>query len=243
MPRTSRAVVPSRRYVRRAPAPTGPPRVARRFNRRRTFRRRPFIRAPLQTYDKMLVRLRFSLNAGAGHDITSTSGAVVDWVYRASDCYDPYAGAGGAQPRGFDQYMAFYRHGVVIHSRVVANFAYSESATVKYPFKCFVILSDSNTALANVANIAENSKCSMKTLTHGEDKATVTFTYSPKKFFSISKPLSEQDLYFSSSSSPTEGSAFHIGGYSPTGSTEEGYVTGFIDYTCVLIHPINPSAS
>lgn len=155
----------------------------------------------------MLVKMRFSLNAGLGHAIASSSGAVVDWTYRANDCYDPYAGAGGNQPRNFDQLMALYRHGVCVKSTIVADFFLNEKVATMYSMKCGVTLTDSSTAFGAAAHqdISEQTRSRAVILpAQGGQVKRVIFSYTPKSFFSVKDAQDEEDLYFTSGASPTE---------------------------------------
>ncbi len=69
---------------------------------------------------RMQTRLRFSdqlvLDAGA-------AGAVASFVYQANSIFDPQLGAGGHQPRGFDQYMAMWTNYGVVRSKITVHFA------------------------------------------------------------------------------------------------------------------------
>lgn len=197
----------------------------------------------------MLAKMRFSLNSGLGHSITSSSGAVVDWTYRANDCYDPYAGAGGNQPRNFDQLMALYRHGVVVKSTIVLDFFINEntsSSATMYTVKCGVLLNDSATALgaASHADIAEHPRARSIILAPGSGgPKRVIWSYTPKSFFSIKDAQDEEDLYFSSGASPSEQAVYHVFGWAVDSQTQEAFVTGYIDYTVLMIHPLEPSQS
>lgn len=191
-----------------------------------------------------LVKMRFSINSGTGRALTSTAGSIAAWVYRAGDCYDPYQGAGGGQPRNFDQYMAMYRHGIVLKSKITLEFFYSESAAVKYPMKVGVLLSDSSTTPANVNDLAEFPRVRSVIMAPGSGRSKkVTFTYTPNSFFSVKDCQDNTDLYFSTGSSPEENALYHIFGHAYDGNTEEAYCTGHIDYTVLFLHPLLPSAS
>jgi hypothetical protein len=63
--------------------------------------------------------LRYSSNTGI---LTSTSGAVATYVFRANDCFDPDFTGTGHQPMGFDQMMVFYNHFCVRKARIKCTF-------------------------------------------------------------------------------------------------------------------------
>lgn len=237
----------------------------RRASRRRTFRRRRrgtnYARTQKTTASRAamglvpytsiapsarLVRMRYALNAGLGHALASATGAVVDFVYRAHDGYDPYFGAGGAQPRGFDQLMALYRHGVCVKSTLHVEFGYTESAAAKYAMIVGVLLKDTGTTLgvASQADIAEHHRCKHKMLVPvSGNKISMRYVYTPQSMFSVKDAQDEADLYFTSGASPSEVACFHIFGWALSANTEEAFFTGYIDYDFVLLHPIEPSQS
>lgn len=191
-----------------------------------------------------LAKMRFSLNAGLGHAIASSSGAVVDWVYRANDGYDPYAGAGGAQPRNFDQLMAMYRHGVCVRSTINLEFFFD--AVPSYAMKVGVLLRDSTTSLgaASQADITESPRrrdAILDPQLGGVRK--IRFTYTPKGFFGTKDCEDNEELFFTSGASPSQNAAYHVFGYGMASQTQQCYVTGWIDYTFLLLHPIQPSQS
>lgn len=191
-----------------------------------------------------LVKFRFAINAGLGHTIESASGAVVDYVYRANSCYDPYAGAGGAQPRGFDQLMTRFRHGVVVKSKIDIRFFYNEVAV--YSMRVGIQLKDTTTALGVAAHqdIAEFPRTVMTILSPtGGGVKRLRYNYTPRSFFSMKNVQDEEDMWFTSAADASESASFHVFGYGLDSQTQECFVTGFIDYTVMMLHPVLSSAS
>lgn len=192
---------------------------------------------------KKLVRLRFSLNSGDAHALTSTAGSIASYSYRANDLYDPYAGAGGAQPRGFDQWMVFYRHFVVVGSQMVIKvFSPVPNATGEIPMRVGIVISDSTTAPTTTSMIAENPRGVSKIFGVNQVQ-TLVKRFSTRGFFSVNDPVDSDDLHGSSGASPTEQAVYHICAFALNAGTESCYVTGYIDYIAWLIHPIVPAQS
>jgi hypothetical protein len=46
-----------------------------------------------------------------------SSGVFSTYLFRGNGMFDPYAGTGGAQPNGFDEYMALFKHFYVVGSK------------------------------------------------------------------------------------------------------------------------------
>ena len=69
----------------------------------------------------MRTSLRFCRNEE--YNVTAGGSAVVR-TFRANSIYDPVNALGGAQPRGFDQFMAVYKTFTVTASKVSVNFMY-----------------------------------------------------------------------------------------------------------------------
>ena len=195
--------------------------------------------------NRMLVKMRFALNAGEGHALASTSGAVVDYPYRANSLYDPYAGSGGAQPRNFDQLMTMYAFGVVIKSTIHVSFIYPEGSATNNSMCVGVRLMNTTGAMGGTseANIAEGTHTRFKLLTVGSDKQVVRYTYNPHKFFGIKDTTDEKDLHFSNTADSSRQAGFHVWAYGVGSLTQTCRAIGYIDYTCILFEPVTPSQS
>jgi len=191
-----------------------------------------------------LVKFRFAINDGVGLSLVSSSGAVADYTFLANDCYDPYYTGAGSQPRNFDQYMAMYRHGIVVKSVIKLQFFFESAPT--YSMRAGVLLRDSTTALgaASQADCAESprSKSVIVSMVQGGPKH-VKFVYTPKSFFGSQDVEDNDDLYFTSGASPSEKAAYHVFAHSYGGATQAVFMTGTIEYTAMLLHPILPSQS
>ena len=62
----------------------------------------------------MVAKLKFNVNVA----INAPSGAVQAYLFRANDGYDPDYTGTGTQPKGLDQYFAFYRKAVCKGSKI-----------------------------------------------------------------------------------------------------------------------------
>lgn len=189
--------------------------------------------------NKFITRLRFSFASGEGHTFSSTAGALVQYPYRANGPYDPYASAGGAQPRGFDNWMELYRRGVVLGSQCVAKFAFWDVAS--YAMKVGITMNDGST-VSNKDTAMEDSRTVSAYITPHNDRVTLVKRYS-YKFFGSKDAQDNADLFFTSSADPTEQARFHIWGWALNGQTETCTFTGYIDYIIMLFDPITPAQS
>lgn len=232
-----------RRFRRRRRGDTGP------RTGRFTSRMQPFAANPGQLRTLMPAKfktvLRFALNSGAAHILTSTSGAISsDYVYHANDLYDPYAGVGGQQPMGFDQLMALYRNFTVIGSKIYVNFYFNDSAGANHTMRCAVIMNDAAASVSSIYKLVEDPRSTQKILAAiGDHPLLLTNSFSVKKFFRESNPLDEDDLAGSSGASPVSLAYYHIVAYCPTGETQDVNIDGFIDYITVFHGPITPAQS
>lgn len=226
-----RRSAPRRKFVARRKRPY----------KKRYFTNRQRLTQTLQP-NRMLVKLRFAINDGDSHVMTSTTGSVTDYTYRANGMYDPYASAGGAQPRGYDQYMSLYRNFTVIGSKIHVTFFHSQTGTVN-PVKCAIILNDATTSISGTAQIGESPRSINKMLLGDSGPITLRKGFSAKKFFGIKNPLDEDDLSGTASADPAQAANFHICAFAPNAATQAIQFTGFIDYIAVLHSPIIPTQS
>jgi len=134
----------------------------------------------------------------------------------------------------------------VVKSTIVADFFLNEKAATMYSMKVGVTLTDSSTSFGAAAHqdISEQPR-SRAIILPAQAGAVrrILWSYTPKSFFAIKDAQDEEDLYFTSSASPTEQAAFHVWGYAMDSQTQEGFVSGYIDYTVLMLHPILPASS
>lgn len=193
---------------------------------------------------RLTVKLRYGFNEGQGHVITSTNGAVQGYVYRANSVYDPYAGAGGLQPRGFDQYMALYRHFCVLGSRCVADFYFLDGDSTGKACRVAIVTKDSTAAITAQSAVVEYADKVEKVLVPSTRPVRLTKKFSTRKYFNVSAPLQVANLLGTTGADCTEQGLYHICGGAIGGTQSEViHFTGYIDYIVTFLHPIQPAQS
>jgi len=183
------------------------------------------------------------MNDGDSHILTSTTGTVsTDYVYRANDMYDPYAGVGGNQPRGFDQYMAMFRNFAVLGSKVTINVGYGQASATSNDMLVAIVTQDGSTSITNKNTIRESPRLRYRMCTASNGRTSLSSTYS-FKINGVKDVIDNDKLWGTSSSSPTEQWYYHVVAYQPDGNTDTLTFTGHIEYTAIFFHAITPPAS
>lgn len=208
------------------------------YVKRPTRRRRKktgIVRQPRVIADSQIVKLRYveyvSLDAGI-------STVAFDTI-SATSLYDPYPAPGGHQPLGFDQWMAFYNHYMVLGAKCTAHVDVA-NVTASDGICAVMKLSDSATVPSTSLNQAiEQKKSSYKFLTSrtgSRSLGSVTCFYSPKKFFSLKNPRDEHDLRGDAVSNPAENAYFQLQVYgtNPSDNPTAVNVRFICDYICLL---------
>lgn len=219
----------------------------KRTRKRRTRRHKTGYKVPrsVGSYrgEYRIAKLRYTFNDGAGHALDSTSGALsTDYVYRANGMYDPYAGAGGGQPRGFDQYMAMFRQFCVLGSKIHLFLGYGLASSTSSDMQVAIVLKDGSSAIANAEDLMESPRLRTKLMTAGRD-STVLNHYFSFRMTGSKDALDNDDLWGTSSADPDEQWYYHVLAFQPGGGTESLRFTGWIEYTAVFFHAIQPTAS
>ncbi len=160
--------------------------------------------------------------------------------FRANGVFDPNATGTGHQPRGFDQYMLFYDHFVVIGSKITVTFINNED----YPIRCGIMLRDSaSSSVLDPDTIGEYKhkveRTAGATSSGQSNVTTLTLNCSPRKFLGRSKVLSDSTLKGSAAGDPTEQVYFLVYNFALDGSSSISSTDYrvHIDYATVFIEP------
>lgn len=207
-----------------------------RLVRRKRFYRRAsrLVRQPRVIAESQIVKLRYvdfvNLDAGIGTLAYDT--------WSATSCYDPYVGAGGHQPLGFDQWMTFYNHYQVLGSKATAYgmvYATNPSDSV---YMIGQLSASTGAPATNINEAIEQKRASYRFLSSKDDKSfgKVVVKYSPRRFFNLKNPQDEHDLRGSITSNPTENAYFQImvGGMNPSDNPTQINLRIVIDYLVLL---------
>lgn len=188
-----------------------------------------------------IVKWKFGFDSGDDHAISSSTGAYVDYAYRATSPYDPYAETGGAQARGFDQWMALYNKGIVLGSKITATFYYSPTDVTATGVMCVGITRSMAITDPTADELAENRLQSRKVLSISNDKVTCVLKYSYREL--CRDPIDAEELQFTSSGNTTKQVYYHVGGFALNAGTQVCHFIGDIRYTVLLMEPVNPPQS
>lgn len=173
------------------------------------------------------------------------AGAASAYVFSCNGLYDPDITSTGHQPRGFDQYMAFYDHYVVYQASITAKF-YVNGANTNCTF-VGISISDSPSAETDPNEYIEayNTKYRVMggTVTSGSlTPIVMTRKVNVMKF--LGRRASSTDLKGSDSANPTEQAYFHIWTAGANSNTAPGVrVAVKIQYAVKLIERKAPGQS
>lgn len=215
----------------------------RRFTRRRPVGM-PFVPRSIYSSQKEFIIRKLRFATSSAQDITSTSGALSgDIVYRANDLYDPLEAAGGGQPRCFDEIMSLYRYFVVLGSKITMHVGYGAGSATSMDITLLCNLKDGTTAFTTAQEALEHPRVKFCTISASNSSKTLVHKYS-WKIHGCRDPIDCEDLWGTSSASPTRQWYWHVNAYTNDGtSTEAVYYTYVIEYTAAFFHSIEPSAS
>lgn len=190
--------------------------------------------------DKQIVQFAYS------EAFTLAPAASTDvYVFSANGCYDPNITGVGHQPRGFDQLMALYDHGVTIHSQIKMQAHSRSTAGTTIPI-VGISLMDSNTVRTDSNDYREYGQTKsvlMGQAASNRSVVTVGYAADPNKFLGRSKPLSDPQLKYSIAANPTEQAFWHVWAQNAYGNLTNVDIIVDILYTVVLIEPVLPTQS
>lgn len=162
-------------------------------------------RVPRLVPASMRTKLRYSVNV----NINPVSGVISSWLFRANDGYDPdYTGV-GTQPKGLDQFFAFYSKAVCKGSKVTIKTA---NLTATEGCQWGVSLRNTTVGETTPRGYVEDP---VSVWALGANLSTInqecTLSYSPYKTFGNKGDLKDdEELYFTNASSPAKQAYFHL---------------------------------
>lgn len=167
-------------------------------------------------------------------------------TYSANGMWDPDYTGGGHQPKGFDQWMAFYNHYTVVGSKINVEYMYINTTT-NIPGYFGIHLGDTLAFPATLTNIQgfieEKHVTPVKQYGLIEGASAVSnpklsMKFSAKKFFSAKALVGEADYKGSPAANPAEQAAFHVVCWtSYSGDPPNAIFKVIIDYIAVLTEP------
>lgn len=188
----------------------------------------------------MLAKLRFNESGTLSLAVSDH----YDYMYSANGLWDPRVAVGGAQPRGFDEWMALYDHYTVLSSKASCFFV--NRNTTSQPVEVTLICSDDNVALTSAVDIHEHSRGVTKIMGHPEGNAgtcKVINKASIKNVLGRAKMTDNQDLRGSATANPTEGVFWHVCASTNTASTFDVDFNIEIEYIALFTERKQPIQS
>lgn len=211
--------------------------LKRRFARKRTTTRRRFgkRRAPKRNFRVKSQRPSVSLGLGFPKKIvmshkysdnitlTSTSGAITNYIYSCNGLYDPNITAAGHQPQGFDNLTNLYGYYTVIGSKITCMIAPTLSTVA--PMLCALFINNDTTVGAGINPVvaAEQSQARKSNIrlinqAQSDKNAYLVSSWSLKKFHGSGK-VDGLSYRGDSGANPTEQDYYIINAQSADAST------------------------
>lgn len=161
--------------------------------------------------------------------LTSTAGAVNNYVFRANDLFDPNFTGTGHQPMGFDQMMVFYNHFAVDKCKIVVNFNNQAAGS----FHAGIRLDASSTVLTNPDQIIEFGFTTYDTLeakgSYGSSK-TLEMAVDIAKAQGIPRKniTTDPNMRGDAATTPQELSYFHLYIWDPVNSASASVIADVV---------------
>lgn len=180
--------------------------------RKRKRRRRIPRSLPTIVPRKHICKLRYHNYGGSVNPGVGTTGAL---VFTCNGLADPYISGGGHQPRGFDQWMAFYEKYTVVSAKITTRFVCRGTGTGGLHQAICGIHCDDNATLLNtdVRYYTELAKGPHTVLGWADGSAairTLSRKISIKKYFNNKSMLNEAQFVGTSTTNPTDQVYFHV---------------------------------
>lgn len=205
-----------------------------------TLYRLPLATAPIRR--KLKVVMKYQTTAILN---PTTAGGTAVVVFRANSLFDPEAGLGGHQPRGFDQLMTLYDHYTVISASIRADFHNSDTSQGQV---VGIATRDDLTTSLNMNDYLEGSQCRygiVSDATAGQNLKSISQTVNPAYFLGRSHPLSDPDMKGTILADPIEQVFFHVF-VAPIDQSVDAspvQVNVQLSYIAMLTEPVVPGQS
>lgn len=172
--------------------------------------------------------------------MTSTSGSLASYVFRANSVFDPDFTSVGHQPMGYDQWAGMYNHYVVLGSKIVCRVVEDAAGTSTNPGIVGVFLDDDTTLPYSTPNsFIEADKGSYKLLSPISDSTSIISTsFSAKGFFNLTN-VKDNLLRVGANvvSNPLESAEYQIWYATVNATTNTIAVQCTIDYIVLFNEP------
>lgn len=165
--------------------------------------------------------------------LTSTTGAIGSYSFRANGMFDPNYTSTGHQPLYFDQVAAIYNHFTVLTSKINVKIVVPTSVTI--PLNCAMITNDDGTVTpAGIASQAEQPSAKFGVvIPGGNGQLVLSSKWSATEAFGPGA-LSDPNLQGSSSSDPSEQQLWSIQvGSADLAATITAYLQVTIEYDAI----------
>lgn len=145
--------------------------------------------------------------------IDPSTGGSASATYNAGGCFDPRVNLGGLQPRGFDQWMAFYEHFVVLGSKITCMY----QTTGLQPsdgngIVGIYLKANSSQEIQSIPELIEQQNSTYAPIgpVGGRNAVTLSKKYSAKRFLGRSNVLSDPTLKGTINGDPSESAYYEI---------------------------------
>lgn len=208
---------------------------------RRQYRRR---RRNTQGYQSGMPKVRTAkLRYSQTISLTSTSGLLDSYVFRANGCNDPNVTGIGSQPMGWDQWGLMYNHYIVKGAKISVQQLAGGTAAVASISGAY-IAPETTIAYTDPQLFIQAKKGTWRTQTHQRKPTKFHCKFSTKKFYNI-KDIKDNYNRLGSlvTADPQEGAYFQVWFADLTTSTTTQTYQIVIDYIVEFSEPKNQVAS
>lgn len=164
--------------------------------------------------------------------LTSTSGTIGSYIFRANSVFDPDLTATGHQPMGFDQWTSLYNHYVVVGARITVQ-PVTDSGQNTAAAYGVNLQADTPLAYTDFTGFIEAKQGTTKYLVGGASvmPKPIYSSYSAKKFFNL-KDIKDNltRIGAPTGANPGEGAYFVVYYQILTATTDVQWFTCTIDY-------------